>query len=607
VVGRVVDAATGRPVGGAIASINSATSVVGTPSPGTSASRRVVADDQGRFLFRNLAKGTYTFTASASGYLDGGYGTRRPGGSTVPFTLAEDERVGDITIRLWRSATIGGKVTDETGDPIVGVSVSLVRQEDAGGTEQASAQQSGGYPARTDDRGIYQMTDLVPGSYLVAVPSRMTALPLSLVDADAATLGSFRASGSPSLSMGMSALSAGVRLGEFVVQTNAQGNFGGSNALIGRLPTTLLPDGRVMAYPTTFYPSAVSAAEAQPITVGPGEERQDVDLRLRPVAMVRLSGSVIGPTGPEPHFAVHLIPAYAANQPLERTHEAAVTATDARGTFAFPAVAPGQYLLKAWRLTQALVIAADALPQDSTLWGEMPVDVGENPLAAVTVALHPGNTFSGRVEFDGTAPRPAPQQVQVLLSVCFEPSWAAALASRLATRVSASGKFVTQGVPPGRYVLRLPNQFLSKGWYFESATLDGRDLTISPLVLDVGNVSGIVIRFSDRRTELAGTVRDANNRPDPNASVLLFPADYETWIQNGMSPLAAYSVPTSESGTYSVGGIRPGEYLAAAIAADQQDDWRQASRIRALVGGATRVTLPRGETHRLELRSRDAR
>jgi hypothetical protein len=611
VVGQVVDAATGRPVPAATVTI--APAVTGadrmtTASPVSSPNRRVVADDQGRFLFRDLAKGTYLFSAAAPGYLNGGYGHRQPGGTTQPFALAEDERVGDVTVRLWKAATVGGTVSDDAGGPVVGVWVSIARREFAGGRVQLSVPESSwAYNARTDDRGAYQVSDLMPGEYLVSVATRTTAMPISLVDADTAALGSLRASGSNAMSMGMGAMSPGVRLGEFVVQTSDQGNRGGSNALAGRLPASTLPDGRIVAYPTTFHPSAISAAEATPITLQPGDERLDVDVRLRPLVMARVSGTVIGPNGPEPHFAVHLMPAYAAGQSLELTHEAAVTATDARGAFAFPGVPPGQYVVKAWRLPQILSIGRDSLPPDSTLWGEAPIGVGESALTGVTVNLQPGLTFSGRVEFDGAAQAPMPQQIQALLSVCFEPAWPLAAANRIATRVTAGGEFITQGVPPGRYVPRLPNQFSIRGWYFESATLDGKDLTAAPIMLESQNVSGILIKFSDRRTELTGRVQDASGKADPNATVIVFPADYQSWIQNGMHAPAARAVPTSQLGTYSVADIRPGEYLATAVGAELGGSWQQPAVIEALASRATRVTLARGETRRQDFRTRDAR
>src|SRR5689334_14335874 len=83
-VGRVIDVTTNRPIGGALVSLNSA-GMSDPRAPLSSGSVQVIADDQGRFLFRDLAKGTYALSAVAPGHLSGGYGQRRPGGLARPF------------------------------------------------------------------------------------------------------------------------------------------------------------------------------------------------------------------------------------------------------------------------------------------------------------------------------------------------------------------------------------------------------------------------------------------------------------------------------------------------------------------------------------------
>jgi hypothetical protein len=605
VLGEVLDAATSRPVDAAIVTLSPVTSGASGPSP-ASAVQRVLTDSAGRFLFRNLAKGTFVFSATAPGYLPGGYGQRRPDGLAQPFALAEGQRAGDVTIRLWKEAALSGVVTDEAGGPVVGVSVSLARRSVAGGRLKLSAPPfNPSYSARTDDRGAYQFVGLAPGEYLVSVQTRTTAMPISLVESGNDVLASLRASGSYSLSMGMAAMSPAVRVGDFVLQTSNQGNTGSTNALVGQLPVLSRSDGRIVAHPPTFYPNVATASEATPITLKPGDDRSDVDLHLRPVVMVSVSGTVIGPNGPEPQFAVHLIPESVANQPLERAYEAAVTATDSKGAFTFLAVPPGGYVVKAWRLPPVLSIGRDPLPPDTTLWGETPVVVGNVAVTAVAVNLRPGLTLSGRLEFDGSARAPTPQQLQPFLSRCFEFAWPLALGNMIASRVTASYDFTLQGQPPGKYFPNPSNAFFPRGWYLESVTLDGKDLATSPVILDAQNITGIAIRFTDRRTELTGIVRDARGRPDANATVLVFPADYHTWIQNGMPDLAARVVPTSQLGTYSVADIRPGEYLAAAVSEDAVANWQQVSMIEALASHATRVTVARGETKRQDLRSRE--
>ena len=258
VVGQVVDAATSRPVAAAIVTIAPAVTGADWPAPASpvsSPNRRVVADDQGRFLFRDLAKGAYLFSAEAPGYLNGGYGQRQPGGTAQPFALAEDERAGDVTVRLWKAATVGGTVSDDAGGPVVGVWVSIARREFAGGRLQLSVPESWwAYNARTDDRGAYQVSDLMPGRYVVSVATRTTAMPIALLDADTAALGSLRASGSNAMSMGMSAMSPGVRLGDFVLQTSDQGNRGGSTHSPAGCPPRRFPTAGSWRIPRPSIP-----------------------------------------------------------------------------------------------------------------------------------------------------------------------------------------------------------------------------------------------------------------------------------------------------------------------------------------------------------------
>ena len=48
-------------------------------------------------------------------------------------------------------------------------------------------------------------------------------------------------------------------------------------------------DGRVLAYPSTFYPGAGVIAQATPITLASGEDRPRIDLQMKLVPSVRVS------------------------------------------------------------------------------------------------------------------------------------------------------------------------------------------------------------------------------------------------------------------------------------------------------------------------------
>jgi hypothetical protein len=85
--------------------------------------------------------------------------------------------------------------------------------------------------------------------------------------------------------------------------------------------------------------------------------------------------------------------------------------------------------------------------------------------------------------------------------------------------------------------------------------------------------------------------------------VLIFPADYKAWIQNGMLPDAAQVVTASQAGTYQVPDIRPGEYLVAAVGDVTLANWQQPATIEALAPFATRVALKLGDAKQLDLKT----
>src|SRR5262249_13344994 len=127
---------------------------------------RVMTAVDGRFVFRDLARGRYTLEATAAGYLTGQVGPSRPGGAVRAVDLTTDEKLRDVTIRLWRPAAVTGRVTDEAGDSAAGVQVKVLRRTSVSGELRWLTAGS----ALADDRGIYRLADLSPGEYVVGIP-----------------------------------------------------------------------------------------------------------------------------------------------------------------------------------------------------------------------------------------------------------------------------------------------------------------------------------------------------------------------------------------------------------------------------------------------------
>jgi hypothetical protein len=124
----------------------------------------VFTDEDGNFSFANLSPRSYTVSAYSRGYVQAPvYSPERRAGSYY--------HIGDnVTITLIKGSVITGRVTNAEGDPVIGVQVTAIRKRDAEGYPLRNL--PGGQPRFTDDRGIYRLFGLLPGSYIIVVNGR---------------------------------------------------------------------------------------------------------------------------------------------------------------------------------------------------------------------------------------------------------------------------------------------------------------------------------------------------------------------------------------------------------------------------------------------------
>ena len=140
----------GQPMAGASAFVRPVN------SPG--AGRSTVTDADGNFQVNNLDPALYTVGANAPAY------TTMPSDPSTPTFY----RIGDsVNLQLVRGGVITGSVTNSLGEPLVAVRVRATRIRDPKGT---SARLPYVYflEQSTDDRGIYRIYGLAPGTYLVS-------------------------------------------------------------------------------------------------------------------------------------------------------------------------------------------------------------------------------------------------------------------------------------------------------------------------------------------------------------------------------------------------------------------------------------------------------
>lgn len=131
----------------------------GSPSGPGASSKTATSDAEGNFQFTNLPPRSYTISVqSARGYV-----------LETPFNPSQQKlyRIGDsVTIRMVKGGVITGRVLDANENPVIGIYVTAIRIRD---TEGKKTDVSGFSRMRlTDDRGIYRIYGLRPGTYLIA-------------------------------------------------------------------------------------------------------------------------------------------------------------------------------------------------------------------------------------------------------------------------------------------------------------------------------------------------------------------------------------------------------------------------------------------------------
>jgi hypothetical protein len=606
--GVVADGTTGRPLAGAVVTLSGS----GRGAPGT---KRQSTDDKGRFIFTKLpAFDGYSIAVSRIGYFVARLDRR--------ITLADGQWFADAKIALSKLGAISGVVTDETGEPVVGAFVRVLARVLVSGLPQLAA----GPVARTDDRGVYRIPALSPGKYLVAVPSVQWSVP---AETPASTLNG----------QTPESAAAAEAAGRPLPQRNDQTlNPDGRDLLfLGAYTTPPAPaGGRSLVYPITFYPAVRSPAESVVIDLVGGEERTGIDLQLRAVNAVRVSGLVEGPADAQAAgMTLRLLPA--GMEGMANGGEAATALVGASGAFTFLNVPAGDYTILASRSqmeyqAQRSVVLGPTLPTPpayvfgssgggvvpsgstgtnynyrqstgpQTHSGRTSVTVGDRDLSGVVVPLSRGTTVSGRIVYEMTTP-PPPESSTFMLPVYAEPADGSTVLGMPSGRVKPNGAestFAIDGLQAGLYTLRFVA--VANGGRIKSIVMDGKDYTNRPFDASGGrDLTGVVVTVTDKSVKLAGSVRDAQGRLADHGAVMAFPVEPEQWRGYGFTPRRIASVSVTTAGSYQYPSLMAGDYFVIAVDEALATAWQDPKFLAAASSVATRVTLEWGDAKAIDL------
>ncbi len=156
--GTVVDSVTGEPVPRAVVTLNGAQKQVGPNHANLDFFRSLATDESGRFSFIAPELQLFTLRATRRGYSSNA-------DNLPPKTLSGSLR--DAVIRLMPLGVITGRITDEAGEPVLGMNVTATQYGPVSGRKVPGQQ----YSATTDDLGVYRIYHLPVASYVLSTIS----------------------------------------------------------------------------------------------------------------------------------------------------------------------------------------------------------------------------------------------------------------------------------------------------------------------------------------------------------------------------------------------------------------------------------------------------
>ena len=559
-----------------------------------SAPRTVVTDDDGRAVFTAVEPGNYLLTAFKPGYVRTYYGSRTPGrGPGVAVAVLENKPVPELRLKVPRGGVIGGTVRGVNGRPAANQMVQVVSPHALKNLSLDAISESTTSTATTDDRGMYRVYGLAPGSYIVSVSS------------------------------------AGMRE-EFRQVTAEQVQWASALSASGTLPAASdpppPPPSSPSSFSTVFYPGTAVAADAQPVAVEAGQERLGVDFGIMLVPTAEIRGRLVDEQGrPQPNQSVSLRAPASTPMGLEFIESIGFGGggrTGPDGAFTLTGVKPGRYTVSARATIKApnepaATAQANAMGEalamlgmgGGTHWASEEIAVAGRDISDLTLVLKPSLTITGKVIYEASTLK-APEDMTTvrlaLTSVSNEPTSAVTtmLQSMLggsSVTVAADGTFTAKGLSPGKYRIMTAGGVLAAlvpteradGWTLKSVMAGGRD--VADIGLDVkDNVSNVTVTFTDRPSELTGTVFDQAGRVTPEFPIVVFSIDKAYWVSG--SRRVTQARPASD-GTFKVTGLPAGEYFVCAVTAVEQSELADPAFLEQLAASSykIKITIRAGE------------
>lgn len=499
-------------------------------------------DGRGEFQFTDVPAGKYFVIVDAPGIIRTGPSDADDVQKDVMTVTVDGTSKSEVVVRVKRGGAISGKVTYADGDAVVNSAIKLLRKKDSkwmpiylGG--RSSDRQT------TDERGIYRISGLSPGEYLI---------------------------GAAEEKMGI----------ELTAQDDPEGGNMLSRALIS----------------TTYYDGATSLSGAATLQIVAGEEKTDINITLAERPVHTISGVVTLKADNRPVSRARLSLNRRDEEPDYSSYsEEPVTNTDEQGRFTFDEVQEGRYTMTVTTPRPFPRNNSDAQPANPDTTQKfaakhVELNVGGTDLTNMLIEVSSGGRITGTMTVDGG--RPLPRNTLVVLA----PASGERL-DQIPAPVQTDGTFTLEGIPSGAYFLRTSIQQNKR--YYTKSVLQGRtDMTREPLHIKEGeDINNVRMVISPDVAEFSGRVLASDGKsPEAGVNVMFVSAD--PGEQKTMSR-RMYGF-TNAGGGFSVSGA-PGEYLMMIFRPGEDFSQLRGDALKLRAATAQRITLQPGENPKLDL------
>lgn len=337
VEGRVANALTGEPIGGATVHLFP----LGRRGEATGRAQTAAAQRDGIFHFDSVSPGSYVLWAEAAGYITAG--DRRRAERVV---VDSGRQMTGLVVQLNPLGSVSGRILDENGRPVPGATVAAYTTYMMRGKLQLRRASS----TTAGQLGEYILKKLPPGKYYLSAET-----------------------------------------GKISKNTRSQNNETAPEK-------TDVPESAPAsegAYVRTFYPSVLDVQSAAPLEVAAGQQSTDADIRLKRALVFQVRGRLAQDAGlGRPSLLLSPRDTLDANIFGTSIHPAK------DGTFEFKNVLPGSYTLWLIG-TYLPGQSTSGRHGGFRLLARQDVDVSASNVNGIVLSLTPPINLTGRITAEG--------------------------------------------------------------------------------------------------------------------------------------------------------------------------------------------------------------